>query len=223
MRKIIGAAFVSLDGVMQAPGGKTEDPTGGFDQGGWQFKFPDSSADEVLGPLLEGDYDLLLGRRTYDIFAAFWPYVQGDEAPIGEAFTKAGKYVLTRGDQPLPWANSHRVASIDDLAALKATDGPELRIWGSSTIYPGLLKAGLLDRLVLMTYPLTLGKGKRLFGEGTPPGALKMVDHKVTSVGTVVATYEPAGPIPAEAPYQPAPSTSEREQERQQRIADGTW
>lgn len=223
MRRIIGAAFVSLDGVMQAPGGKTEDPTGGFDQGGWQFKFPDPAADEVLGPLLDGEYDLLLGRRTYDIFAAYWPYVEGEEAAIGEAFTRIGKYVLTRGDQPLEWENSHRLGSIEDVAALKASDGPELRIWGSSMIYPGLLQAGLLDRLVLMTYPVTLGRGKRLFGEGTPPGALRMVDHKVTPAGTVIATYEPAGPIPAEAPYQPAPSSSAREHERQKRIADGSW
>ncbi len=223
MRRIVGAAFVSLDGVMQAPGGATEDPTGGFDQGGWQFKFPDPVADETMGPLLDGDYDLLLGRRTYDIFAAFWPYVEGEEAAIGEAFTRANKYVLTRGSQPLDWDNSHRLASIDDVAALRASDGPELRIWGSSTIYPALLKAGLLDRLVVMTYPLTLGRGKRLFGDSTPPGALRMVSHVVTPAGTVVATYEPAGPIPAEAPYQPSPATSDRETARQRRMAEGNW
>lgn len=223
MRRIIGAAFVSLDGVMQAPGGKTEDPTGGFDQGGWQFKFPDPAADETLGPLLDGQYDLLLGRRTYDIFAAYWPYVKGEEAGIGEAFTRAGKYVLTHGSQPLEWNNSHRLGGIEDVARLKAGDGPELRIWGSSTLYPGLLAAGLIDRLVVMTYPLTLGKGKRLFGEGTPPGALKMVDHKVTPAGTVIAAYEPAGPIPAEAPWQPEPATSAREQQRQKSIAEGRW
>lgn len=223
MRRIIGAAFVSLDGVMQAPGGPTEDPTGGFDQGGWQFKFPDPDADATMGPLLDGDYDLLLGRRTYDIFAAFWPYVTGDEAPIGEAFTRVNKYVLTHGDQPLEWDNSHRLTSIDDVAKLKAGNGPELRIWGSSTIYPDLLAAGLIDRLVVMTYPLTLGRGKRLFGEGTPPGALKMVDHVVTPAGTVVATYEPAGPIPTEQPHTPSAATSAREAERQRRMQDGSW
>jgi len=223
MRRIVGAVFQSLDGVMQAPGGASEDPTGGFDQGGWQFKFPDPAADETMGPLLDGDYDLLLGRRTYDIFAAFWPYVEGEEAGIGQAFTRADKYVLTHGGQPLDWENSHRLASIDDVAGLKAGDGPELRIWGSSTIYPALLKAGLLDRLVLMTYPLTLGRGKRLFGEGTPPGALRMVDHMVTPAGTVIATYEPAGPIPAQAPHQPSPATSAREAERQRKMKDGNW
>jgi dihydrofolate reductase len=223
MRRIIGAVFQSLDGVMQAPGGESEDPTGGFDQGGWQFKFPDPAADETLGPLLGGEYDLLLGRRTYDIFAGYWPYVEGEEAGIGAAFTRVAKHVLTHGEQPLEWENSHRLAGMNDVAALKAGEGPELRIWGSSTIYPGLLAAGLLDRLVLMTYPLTLGKGKRLFGDGTPPRALKMVDHKVTAAGTVIATYEPAGPIPAEAPHRPAPVTSEREQQRQRRMAEGTW
>ena len=215
--------FQSLDGIMQAPGGPSEDPTGGFDQGGWQFKFPDPTADETMGPLLEGDYDLLLGRRTYDIFAASCPYLEGDEAPIGQAFTRANKYVLTHGDQPLEWENSHRLTSIDGVAALRQGDGPELRIWGSSTLYPGLLKAGLIDRLVLMTYPLTLGRGKKLFGDGTPPGALKMVDHVVTPAGTVVATYEPAGPIPAEAPHQPSPATSAREAERQRKMRDATW
>ena len=223
MRRIIGAVFLSLDGVMQAPGGPSEDPTGGFDQGGWQFKFPDPVAGDAVGGFLDGGYDLLLGRRTYDIFAAYWPYVEGEEAAIGESFTRAGKYVLTRGDQPLEWENSHRLAGIDDVATLKAGDGPELRIWGSSTIYPGLLSAGLLDRLTLMTYPVTLGRGKRLFGDGTPPGKLRMVDHKVTPAGTVIATYEPAGPILAEAPHQPSPATSAREAERQRKMADGSW
>ena len=162
MRRIIGAVFQSLDGVMQAPGGPSEDPTGGFDQGGWQFKFPDPAADETIGPLLDGDYDLLLGRRTYDIFAAFWPYVEGDEAAIGQAFTRAGKYVLTRGDQPLEWENSHRLRSIGDVAALKAGDGPELRVWGSSTIYPELLSTVLTPKVAeLVADPFRHdGKGK---------------------------------------------------------------
>ena len=222
MRRIVGTVFQLLDGVMQAPGGPSEDPTGSFDQGGWQFKFPDPAADETLGGAFEG-YDLLLGRRTYDIFAAFWPYVTGEEAGIGETFTRANKYVLTHGDQPLPWENSHRLTGMEDVAALKRGDGADLMIWGSSTIYPGLLSASLLDQLVLMTYPLTLGRGKRLFGEGTPPGALKMVDHQVTAAGTVVATYVPAGPIPADAPHQPSPATSEREAARQRQMKNGSW
>lgn len=223
-RKLIGAAFVSLDGVMQAPGGPTEDPTGGFDQGGWVFKLWDEGVDEVLGSLFGRDYDLLLGRRTYDIFAAYWPYVEGEAAAMGEAFTKANKYVPTRSDAPLEWANSHRLADIDDdVVALKQGDGPDLIIQGSSTLYPPLLAAGLLDQLTLMVFPLTLGRGKRLFGDGTAPGLLEMTDHKVTPKGTVIATYRPGGampPYPAEAPE---PSTSEREAERQRRIKAGTW
>ena len=222
MRRIIGTAFMSLDGVIQAPGGPTEDPTGGFDQGGWQFKFPDPAADETLGGAFDG-FDLLLGRRTYDIFSAYWPYVEGEMAGLGETFTRANKYVLTRGDKSLDWENSHRMKDMADVAAVRAGDGADLMIWGSSEIYPGLLSAGLLDRLTLMIYPLTLGKGKRLFGDGTPPGALRMVDHKVTPAGTIVATYEPGGPIPAESPASPEPATSAREAERQRRIADGSW
>lgn len=220
MRKIVGTVFVSLDGVMQAPGGVNEDTTGGFGHGGWQFKFPDPAANATLGASFDG-YDLLLGRRTYDIFAAYWPYVEGEEAKLGETFTNAGKYVLTRGDQPLEWENSHRLKGMDDVAALKQGDGPDLMIWGSSEIYPGLLSAGLLDRLTVMIYPLTLGDGKRLFGDGTPAGALKMVDHQVTPSGTIIVTYQPAGPIPDGASVPPIATA--REAERQRRMQEGSW
>ena len=223
MRKIRGSAFVSLDGVVQAPGGPTEDPTGGFDEGGWVFKFWDEGVDEAIGAFFSGEYDLLLGRRTYDIFAAYWPYVEGEGAAMGEAFTAANKYVLTSGDQPLDWANSHRLTSIADIAALKQGDGPDLIIQGSSTIYPGLLTAGLLDRLTLMTFPLTLGTGKRLLGNGTPTTMLAMVDHKVTPKGTVIATYEPQGTLPPYPSDGPEPSQSAREADRQLRMAAGTW
>lgn len=223
MRRIIASAFITLDGVMQAPGGPEEDVTGVFDEGGWVFKLWDEGINETLGDFFSGNYDLLLGRRTYDIFAAYWPYAEAENAAMGEAFTAANKYVLTRGSQPLEWANSHRLTSIEDVAALKAGDGPDLIIQGSSTLYPGLLAAGLIDRLTLMVFPLVLGKGKRLFGDGTPTGLLKMVEHKVTEKGTVIAAYEPGGalpPMPAEAPE---PSSSAREAERQRRMKDGTW
>jgi len=223
MRNIIGGVFLSLDGVMQGPGGPTEDVTGGFDEGGWVFKVWDKAVGDAIGTLFAGEYDLLLGRRTYDIFAAYWPYVESEGAAMGEAFTRANKYVLTRGDQPLEWANSHRLKCIDDVAALKQGDGPDLIIQGSSTIYPGLLAAGLIDRLMLMTFPVMLGKGKRLFGDGTPTTMLKMVDHKVTAKGTVIATYEPCGTLPAFPQFGPQPSTSSREAERQRRMAEGSW
>ncbi len=222
-RKITGGVFVSLDGVMQAPGGPTEDPQGGFDQGGWVFKLWDEGIEPTLGTLFSGEYDLLLGRRTYDIFAAYWPYADGDNKPMSEAFGRAGKHVLTRGDQPLEWQNSHRLGGIDDVAKLKATDGPDLVIQGSSTIYPGLLAAGLIDELILMIFPVILGSGKRLFGDGTPVDRLEMTDHSVTAKGTVIATYKPVGTLPPYPPEAPIPATSERELERRQRIEDGTW
>ncbi len=222
-RKITGAAFLSLDGVMQAPGGPTEDPTGGFEEGGWLFKIWDEGINETLGSLFSGDYDLLLGRRTYDIFAAYWPYAEGENKPMSEAFDRANKYVLTHNDQPLEWQNSHHLASIEDVAKLKQGDGADIIIQGSSTIYPPLLAAGLIDTLITMTFPVTLGHGKRLFGEGTPVDRLTMTDHTVTSKGTVIATYRPGGtlpPYPAEAPI---PITSEREIARQAQIREETW
>lgn len=223
MRNIIGGVFLTLDGVMQGPGGPTEDISGGFDEGGWVFKLWDEAAGDAIGALFAGEYDLLLGRRTYEIFAAYWPYVQGEEAAMGEAFTRANKYVLTGGDQQLEWANSHRLKSIDEVAALKQDDGPNLIIQGSSTIYPGLLAAGLIDRLMLMTFPVTLGKGKRLFGDGTPATKLKVVDHRVTAKGTLIVTYERGDMLPAFPPFGPQPSTSARETERQRRMAEGSW
>src|SRR5687767_13942007 len=123
-RKITGGVFLSLDGVMQAPGGPTEDTQGGFQEGGWMFKIWDPGIEETLGGLFSGDYDLLLGRRTYDIFAAFWPYAEEPEnRPMSEVFDRANKYVLTRGDQPLEWQNSHRLSNIDGVAKLKAGEG----------------------------------------------------------------------------------------------------
>lgn len=222
-RKITGAAFLSLDGVMQAPGGPTEDPTGGFEEGGWVFKLWDEGIEETLGSLFSGDYDLLLGRRTYDIFAAYWPYAEGDEKPMGEAFDRANKYVLTRGNQPLEWQNSHRLSGVENVAALKEGDGADLIIQGSSTIYPALLAAGLIDTLITMTYPVLLGSGKRLFGEGTPVDRLEMTDHRVTDKGTVVATYRPGGTLPPYPDEGPIPVTSERELARRARMKAGNW
>ncbi len=223
MRKITAAAFLSLDGVMQAPGGPTEDPMGGFEEGGWMFKIWDAGIEPTLGSLFSGDYDLLLGRRTYDIFAAYWPYATGDNKPMSEAFDRANKYVLTRGDGPLEWQNSHRLRSVEDVAALKQQKGSDIIIQGSSTIYPALLAAGLIDTLITMTFPVILGRGKRLFGEGTLVDRLEMTDNTVTNQGTVIATYRPGGtlpPYPAEAPI---PITSEREIVRQAKIREGSW
>lgn len=220
-RKIIGAAFISLDGVMQAPGGPTEDRSGGFEHGGWLPHFFDDIVGQAVQTLFAGDYDLLLGRRTYDIFASYWPYVEGEAAEMGAAFTRANKYVLTRGDAPLEWENSHRVSGIDQLAEIKAGDGPDLVIQGSTTIYSALLKAGLLDRLTLMTFPVILGAGKRPFDESSPALSLQMIDQKVSPSGVVIATYEPAGDVAAG--WAGPQVSSERETQRQRRISEGSW
>lgn len=221
MRKLTGAAFVSLDGVIQAPGGPTEDPTGGFDQGGWVFGVGDEVIEPVIGRLFDPPYALLLGRRTYDIFAAYWPFVQGEMAGMAQALTTADKYVVTHGDQPLDWANSRRLDGIVAVRALKESGGPDLLIQGSSTLYPPLLAAGLIDELVLMTFPIVLGTGKRLFGDGAPPGALRLLDHQVGAKGVIVTRWAPAGPVPTAD--HPDPSTSAAEAERQQRMKDGSW
>lgn len=219
MRRLTGAFFQSLDGVMQAPGGPTEDPTGGFAHGGWMAPVFDDVVNDALERLFTPPYALLLGRRTYDIFAAYWPYAEGENAEMGRALTVAEKHVLTRGDQPLEWENSHRLGGVDDVATLKRSDGPDLLIQGSSTLYPALLKRGLIDRLVVMTFPVVLGAGKRAFGEGTPPRTLKLVDHK-TGDGAMVATYEPAGPV---ATGSFGTIESAREDERQRRMREAAW
>ena len=195
MRKLTGAVFVSLDGVMQAPGGPEEDPTSNFRFGGWVQPF----WDEAMGPfekVIMGDYDLLLGKRTCDIFAAYWPYNQDN--PIGTKFQRINKYVLTHSDEPLMWDNSSKLSgdTAEAVAELKKSDGRDLLIQGSSTLYPPLLSASLIDQLVLMTFPVLLGRGKRIFDGSETPGALKLVDHFVSKTGVVTGTYEPAGEVP---------------------------
>jgi dihydrofolate reductase len=195
MRKLTGAVFVSLDGVMQAPGGPEEDPTSDFRFGGWVQPF----WEENMGPfgaLIMGEYDLLLGKRTYDIFSAYWPYNQDN--PIGAKFQRINKYVLTHSDDPLTWENSSRLSG-DTAAAvseLKQTQGRDLLIQGSSTLYIPLLAARLIDRLVLITFPVLLGRGKRIFDGSEEPGALKLVDHFVSKTGVILSAYEPAGDVP---------------------------
>jgi dihydrofolate reductase len=196
MRKIVGAVFVSLDGVMQAPGGPKEDTSGGFALGGWIWAYSDEITREVVrGYLLGPPYELLLGRRTYEIFAPYWPQMPPDN-PIAARFNPTAKYVLTSRDLSPPWQNSHRLSSLEAVRELKASEGPDLLVQGSSTLFPQLLAAGLLDRLILQTFPVVLGQGKRLFGEGTPPGSLKLVNSVVSSTGVVMITYEPTGLMP---------------------------
>ncbi|MCA1654188.1 MAG: dihydrofolate reductase family protein [Sphingomicrobium sp.] len=215
MRKISGGVFQSLDGVMQAPGGPTEDWTGGFALGGWSTSYWDEVMGQAMGGLFEAPFDLLLGRKTYEIFAAHWPYAGADN-PIGAAFDTANKYVLTRGNDLLEWQNSHRVAGIEAVAALKASAGRDLLIQGSTTLYPQLFAAGLVDRLFVMTFPVVLGQGKRLFGDGTPSLALKLIDSQTSTTGVSIATYVPAGAVPIGTFQQSEPSA--REIARQERM-----
>jgi len=196
MRKIIGGVFLSLDGVMQAPGGPEEDRSDGFDLGGWIGAFTDDTTHAaVVGLLLSAPYDLLLGRKTYEIFAPYWPNMP-EGNPIAARFNTAAKYVLSRSDDTLDWNNSHKLPGIDAVKKLKTTDGPDLLIQGSTTLYPQLFSAGLIDRLLIQTFPIVLGRGKRLFGEGTPPGGMKLVSSVVSTTGVVIATYEPTGQMP---------------------------
>jgi len=193
MRRLTGAVFLSLDGIMQAPGGPEEDPTGGFRLGGWVQ--PYWSDMKPFEDLLMSDYDLLLGKRTYDIFAAYWPHNQ--DGPIGAKFQRIHKYVLTHSGGPLDWDNSSTLSgdTAAAVAQLKRGEGPDLLIQGSSTLYPPLLSAGLIDRLMLMTFPIVLGHGKRIFDPSEKPGALRLVDHDVSATGVVLTTYEPAGDV----------------------------
>lgn len=221
MRKIIGAVFMSLDGVIQAPGGPEEDPTGGFRLGGWLAPYFDEAVGKRIDALFTEPFDLLLGRRTYDIFAAFWPFAEGEDGDIGGRFDRAAKYVLTGGDQPLSWQNSHRLPNLDSLAEAKKGEGPNMIIQGSSSLYPQLLAAGLIDRLILMTFPLVLGSGKRLFGDGTPSRSMRMVEHQVTAGGNIIANYEPGGEVEPGDFTTGEPSAPECE--RRERIAEGSW
>jgi dihydrofolate reductase len=195
MRQLTGGVFQSLDGVMQAPGGPPEDPTGGFEFGGWSATFWDEKMGKSMDGIFGGPFDLLLGRKTYEIFAAHFPYVP-EADPMGPAFTTANKYVLTGGHDKWDWANTHRLRSIEDVKKLKESNGPDLLIQGSSTLYPQLLSANLIDRLFIMTFPVVLGSGKRMFGAGTPASNMKLVASDVSTTGVVMSTYEPAGKVP---------------------------
>ncbi|HEY2343690.1 MAG TPA: dihydrofolate reductase family protein [Chthoniobacteraceae bacterium] len=209
MRKIIAITHVTLDGVMQAPGGPEEDPTNGFTHGGWAMTFVDDDAMKVVYDVIAGDFDLLLGRRTYETFAAYWPY-QGDH-PIAKAFNKAAKYVVTRSLDQLDWERSHRVSgdAAEEIRQLKASDGPELHVWGSSELLQTLIAAELVDEYRIWIFPVVLGKGKRLFENGVPPARLTLIETRSTPTGILVNTYRPSGPLPPAAVDPETPSEAE--------------
>jgi dihydrofolate reductase len=225
MRKIVVAAFVSLDGVMQAPGGPDEDASGGFEYGGWTTPYGDEVLGAAIGEGMAKPFDLLLGRNTYDIFAAHWPYIATDpssdtydegEAQIARTFNGTTKYVATHEPDTLAWENSQWLGedAVAALRDLKKKDGPDLLIWGSSDLIQQLLAADLIDELNLMIYPLALGKGKRLFGDGTTPAAFKVVKSRVSTTGVVIATYERDGKIRTGSFARAEPSEAELERRR---------
>ncbi|MBW8304715.1 MAG: dihydrofolate reductase family protein [Brevundimonas sp.] len=189
MRRIRTATFVSLDGVMQAPGGPDEDTTGGFAFGGWVWPFFDEEAGGLMDEAMGRDYDLLLGRRTYEIFAAYWPY-RDDE--MARTFNAIDKYVAAGPETPLTWARSHRLEG--DLAeavrALKATEGRDLLIQGSSEVIHTLLAHDLIDQLTLLTFPVVLGEGKRVFDSGSRPRAWSLTKTRRNGAGVVAHTWE---------------------------------
>jgi len=213
MRKIIAATFVSLDGVMQAPGGPEEDPVGGFSFGGWTFHYFDEVGGAAMNELFSKPFALLLGRRTYDIFAAYWPY---QKDPIADAFNPATKYVATHRPDTLTWQNTQWLGP-DIVAALRRLsqeDGPDLLIQGSADLIQTLLANGLIDEIRLMIFPLVLGKGKRLFGDDAMPAAFKLAKSQTSSTGVIIATYERAGKIEVGSFVTGEPSAAELERRR---------
>ncbi len=199
MRKIIVLSFITLDGVMQAPGGPGEDTSGGFEYGGWTV--PYFEEDDLLGQVMDEQtghpFDLLLGRKTYDIFAGYWPHQDESTTPFARKFNKARKYVASRSPIKLDWNNSVLLQEyiVEEIKKLKAQDGPELQVYGSADFIQTLLKNDLVDELWLKIFTITLGTGKRLFTEGVIPATFELTNSKVSPSGVIIANIERAGEV----------------------------
>jgi dihydrofolate reductase len=195
MRKLIVTTFLTLDGVMQAPGGPEEDESGSFAQGGWSVNYWDDQVDQFMDETMGKPFALVLGRKTYDIFAAYWPHAS--EEAGAKPLNDATKYVASHDRPTLEWSNSVLIEgdAAAGIAALKQEDGPELQVHGSANLIQTLLRHNLVDRFRLLVFPVVIGSGKRLFAEGTVPSGLKLLDSKVSTTGVVMGTYEPAGAI----------------------------
>lgn len=194
MRKIVVLSFVSLDGVMQAPGGPDEDTSGDFKYGGWSFPYSDEFSGNLMTEQMSMPFELLLGRKTYDIFAAYWPKQTGQ---VADPFNKTTKYVVSGTSPKLEWENSELIEGdvVTKLKELKASEGPMLQVHGSATLIQTLLASDLVDELWLKTFPVLLGKGKRLFAEGTIPAAFELTESKTTPKGTIFANYKRTGEV----------------------------
>ena len=195
MRKIVVLSFISLDGIMQAPGGPDEDTEGGFKYGGWTVPYSDEVSGKIMLKQMQGEFDLLLGRKTYDIFASYWPNQDGD-IPAA-AFNKATKYVVSSHQPELTWQNSVLIDGdvVAKLKELKQQDGPELQVHGSGNMIQTLLQHDLVDELWLKIFPVVLGKGKRLFADGAVPAALELTESQTTPQGVIFANYKRSGEV----------------------------
>jgi len=193
MRKLFVLSFITLDGVMQAPGGPEEDPTGGFRYGGWTVPYFDDFLGQTMGEQMSGPFDLLLGRKTFEIFASYWPHHE-DEWP---GINKATKYVASNTLTKHEWSNSVFLKGnvVDEIKQLKQQDGPDLQVHGSGNLIQTLLKHDLVDEFWLKIFPITLGPGKRLFAEGTMPGAFSLHEAKTSPRGVIVVSYQRAGEV----------------------------
>ena len=195
MREIIAITQVTVDGVMQAPGGSEEDPRNGFTHGGWAMPFVDEAAQGVIGETIAGEFGMLLGRWTYELFAGYWPH-QGDN-PIARAFNKATKYVVTRSVTQLQWEKSRHIGGdvVAEVRRLKSSDGPALHVWGSGQLLQTLIAADLIDEYRLWVFPVVLGEGKRLFESGVPPRRLSLAATRSTPTGVILNTYRSVDPL----------------------------
>jgi dihydrofolate reductase len=216
MRNNVVATFVSLDGVMQAPGGPREDPTLGFSFGGWTAPYFDEALGASLGEIFGRPFDLLLGRKTYDIFAAHWPYVADPNDPIAGVFNQVTKYVASRSKPKLSWQNSQLLGDdvVGALKEVKRGDGPDLLVQGSSELLQTLWQNGLVDEFSVLIFPVVLGAGKRLFGDGAVPAGLRLVKAQSYPTGVVVAGYVPAGEVRTGDFQLAEPSAAELERRR---------
>ena len=208
MRELIVNTFVTLDGVMQAPGGPEEDPSGGFDHGGWSFGYWDEQMQGVMGDAMSKPFDLVLGRKTYEIFAAHWPHT---DDPGADVLNNATKHVASTTLTELDWQNSKLIEGDvpDGIRALKEQDGPELQVHGSANLIQTLLEHGLVDQFNVWTFPLVLGRGKRLFDGGTVPEGMELTSSQTSSTGVIVATYRTGAEIKSGSFAMEEPSEAE--------------
>jgi dihydrofolate reductase len=217
MRKLVVSTFLTLDGVMQAPGGPEEDPSGGFTHGGWSVNYWDELMGQVMGEATSRPFDLLLGRKTYEIFAAHWPHASEEEG--AGVFNNATKHVASRTLDAVQWQNSTLLEgdAAEAVARLKEEDGPEIQVHGSGNLIQTLLGHDLVDELRVWIFPIVLGTGRRLFADGAVPRGLKLVDSKTSTTGVLMTTYERAGEIEYGSFALEEPTEAEAERRRRRR------